>query len=246
MDRAAKYIHELKSSTSLMRKFAARYLKDYGDDRAIEPLIEALSDEHHEVRREAADTLGVIGNGRAVEALQNATGDADEKVRKSAEEALKAIAGRTVPPVKTETGSRDMEEKPGDRDGLVLASLKGVDAELKRRKYGYKITVDLISGRKQVVRVVTDRSAPDGDDLLVLFTVCAEAAPERYAWALKANARLPYGALALREFDGKEQLILIETLLEEHTGVHEFRKALLTLAEKGDYIESRLTGLDRN
>ncbi|MHC4600545.1 MAG: HEAT repeat domain-containing protein [Planctomycetota bacterium] len=245
MDRAAKYIRELRSSTALMRKFAARYLKDYGDERAVEPLVRALGDVHAEVRREAARTLASIGDERALDALRKAGKDADARVAKAAREAVKTVESRTAPPPPPKPAASDAgDDRPPDRTALLRAALQGVDGSIAERKYGFKITVELVDGRKQYVRVVTDRSDPDGDPLLLFFTLCCEADPERYAWALKANARLPLGALAIREVGGREQLILMETFLEDHASVDEIRKAVLTLAEKGDYIENRITGKD--
>ncbi|MHC5037742.1 MAG: HEAT repeat domain-containing protein [Planctomycetota bacterium] len=245
MDRAEKYIRELKSSTVLMRKFAARYLKDDGDERAIEPLVEALNDSHADVRKEAAITLGHLGDERALTPLREAATDRDAQVAEAAKKAAAKIEerfGKSAGPLETPV-SRPAPE-PRSREDLIRASLANADAKIEKRKYGFKFTLALPRGRSQAVRLVVDRSDPDGDPLFLLFTILGEADPKRYAWALKANSRLPYGALAIREVEGREQLILIETLLEADTTEDELRKAVLTLAEKGDLIEQRLYGQD--
>tara|TARA_B000000460_G_C21378590_1_gene332805 strand:+ start:406 stop:630 length:225 start_codon:yes stop_codon:yes gene_type:complete len=50
-----------------VRLHAAEALGKIGDERAVEPLIEALNDEEGHVRRGAAVALGRLGYERAVE-----------------------------------------------------------------------------------------------------------------------------------------------------------------------------------
>jgi HEAT repeat protein len=71
-----------------VREAAAWALRRIGDKRAVEPLIQALRDEDHDVRRAAAEALGTIGDPRAVEPLIRALRDENWEVRKAAVEAL--------------------------------------------------------------------------------------------------------------------------------------------------------------
>jgi len=64
-------------------------LADIGDERAVEPLIEALKDDKWYVRRCSVRALGIIGDERAVEPLIEALKDDDESVRESVSIALK-------------------------------------------------------------------------------------------------------------------------------------------------------------
>lgn len=57
------------------RELAAAALADVGDKMAVDPLIEALSDEIDFIRRSAARCLGRIGDERAVEPLIKALSD---------------------------------------------------------------------------------------------------------------------------------------------------------------------------
>ena len=50
-----------------VRRGAAGALGKIGDERAIEPLIQAPEDIHCDVRRQAAEALGEIGDKRAAE-----------------------------------------------------------------------------------------------------------------------------------------------------------------------------------
>jgi HEAT repeat protein len=56
----------LKSEDVQIRQFTAYLLGQAGDERAIEPLIEALADENVGVRGAAANALGTLGSENAV------------------------------------------------------------------------------------------------------------------------------------------------------------------------------------
>ena len=72
-----------------VRMKAAEVLGEIGDERAVEPLIQALKDKDEFVRQCAAEALGEIGDERAVETLNQAL--KDEWVREEAAKALKKI-----------------------------------------------------------------------------------------------------------------------------------------------------------
>jgi HEAT repeat protein len=78
----------LSHKAKRVRGCAARFLAEYGDLRAVEPLIKLLKDEYKEIRVSAARTLGNCGDKRAVEPLTDALRDEDADVRVAAAEAL--------------------------------------------------------------------------------------------------------------------------------------------------------------
>lgn len=59
-----------ESEDSQLRQFVAYLLGQAGDPRAIEPLIDALQDDHVGVRGAAANALGNIGSAEAVPYLR--------------------------------------------------------------------------------------------------------------------------------------------------------------------------------
>jgi HEAT repeat protein len=63
-----------------------------GDPRSTEPLLNALADDHWQVRRAAAEALGRLGDARAVESLIQALADIHQGVRCAATEALGILA----------------------------------------------------------------------------------------------------------------------------------------------------------
>ncbi len=76
---------------SLLASRAARALGDLKEERAIEPLIEALQDRNEDVRCAAARALGDIGDPRAEEPLRLASQDEYREVRDSARGAIKHL-----------------------------------------------------------------------------------------------------------------------------------------------------------
>jgi len=83
-------IEALRYKDEYVRKDAAIALGKIGDERAIDPLIQALKDKHY-VRREAARALGVIGGERVVGPLIQALRHEDGTVRMYAASALGKI-----------------------------------------------------------------------------------------------------------------------------------------------------------
>ncbi len=62
-----------------------------GDQRAVEPLVLALTDHDTEIRSDAAEALGMLGCRQAVEPLFDALSDLDNDVREAAAKALGQI-----------------------------------------------------------------------------------------------------------------------------------------------------------
>ena len=78
-------------SDTFIRGRAAQTLGIVGDSRAVEPLIQALSDADRWVRMAAAWALGRLGDTRAVNNLVQALDDEDWLVRTEASRALGKI-----------------------------------------------------------------------------------------------------------------------------------------------------------
>jgi HEAT repeat protein len=65
-------------------------VRDLGDVRAVQPLIERLRDSNKFVRQCAAEALGEIGDPRAIEPLKaRLDTEEDEQVRNSIKRALR-------------------------------------------------------------------------------------------------------------------------------------------------------------
>ncbi|HUS64734.1 MAG TPA: HEAT repeat domain-containing protein [Kofleriaceae bacterium] len=92
----AEKVHDLSqllahSKSEKERIAAAVSLGRLRDDRALKPLVRALSDESNVVRALAATALGYLDQPAALPALQRASRDPDMTVRRSATEAIATI-----------------------------------------------------------------------------------------------------------------------------------------------------------
>jgi HEAT repeat protein len=88
------YVAMLESPDPGNRWKAAESLARTGDNRAVDPLISALSDEDWRVRQKAAWALGYLGDPKAIPALRRAYRDDLEGVREMITEAITMITMR--------------------------------------------------------------------------------------------------------------------------------------------------------
>ena len=89
IDNVEKFIEKLKDDDFDVRRSAVNALQDIGDNRAIEPLIEALKNEHKlNIRWSIRRGIKKIGGENVVESLINALTDDDHKGREAIAEAL--------------------------------------------------------------------------------------------------------------------------------------------------------------
>jgi tetratricopeptide (TPR) repeat protein len=109
-----------------VRREAARALGQIGDERAVEPLVQALGeDEETNVRRAAAEALGQIGDERAVEPLMWALSEGLEEVRQSAAFALAEMASdRTLDAIDQAIARNDDQSWPYCAKGRALRNMK--------------------------------------------------------------------------------------------------------------------------
>lgn len=90
-------IDQLNSPNWQVRYRAVDLLKVVGDERAVPPLIAALTDDHDTVRFLVAHALGMIGDSRAVKPLVTALHTADPDTQWAAARALAEIGSAAVP-----------------------------------------------------------------------------------------------------------------------------------------------------
>jgi hypothetical protein len=98
-------------------------------------------------------------------------------------------------------------------------------------------------GRQQVVSLEFFEFEDKG--LVRLYSVIGSThrlAAERLALALRVNARLAHGALAVRD----DELVMTDTLLLADAGPGEISATLRYLAETADYYEKIFFGTDEH
>ncbi len=93
----------------IVRGRAALMLGKLGDVRAVDPLIEALSDSGYQTRLHAAEALGKIGDRRAIKALLRVVESDRDTVGEAARTALHKlgypVAQEDTPPPQPQTES---------------------------------------------------------------------------------------------------------------------------------------------
>lgn len=98
--KADAMLVDLKDTHWLNRKYAAESLGDLKDRRAINPLVEALTDEVGDVRQRAYDSLIKLG-GPSVQALIPLLVSEEDDLRQSATEIIRKIGKPAVEPLAT-------------------------------------------------------------------------------------------------------------------------------------------------
>jgi len=89
--RLLHYLGMLKEEDPSQRWKAAEGLARLGDERAVDPLIDALADDDWRVRQKAAWALGQIGDPRALLPLRRALLQESEGVKEIILESLESI-----------------------------------------------------------------------------------------------------------------------------------------------------------
>ncbi len=104
--RADAMLQDLKDSHWLNRKYAAETLGLLKDERAVGPLVEALTDEVGDVRQRAYDSLIKIGKP-SVTALVPLLVSEEDELRQSATEIIRKIGKPAVEPMAVALGEAD-------------------------------------------------------------------------------------------------------------------------------------------
>ena len=99
------------------------------------------------------------------------------------------------------------------------------------------------NGRHQTVLVEASHHAA-ADRLLIITSICCPATPEFYDQALRINADMPHGSIAVADVDGTPSFIVHDTYPRATVDAEEVRKSVKEVAARADGIERLLTGGD--
>ena len=207
-------------------------------DNALDRDMATLANTHAGFvgRRDAARRLG-DGARRAWRALEEHRDDRDTYVRTAVESALtgapEGVTGETVPAASSSP----------DETVRALAEACGNGAPPEARGEGYVVTWSLQGGRKQRV-YLTPYTGKDGRALIRVFTYCGAATAEAKDWVLRSNAKLVRCAFALHKRKGRDYLILVHNLVADEATRAVARKTVEEIASHGDWLESKLSGMD--
>jgi serine/threonine-protein kinase len=109
----------------------------------------------------------------------------------------------------------------------------------------YRLDISLPKGRGQVV-FVEPSSHGAAERLLVISSICGNADAAYFEHALRLNAEMLHGSLALKEIDGVPKFVVIDTYPRSTVDAEEVRRSVLEVASRADAVEQLLAGIDRH
>jgi HEAT repeat protein len=165
-----RWLTQLRSNDVTLRSDAAHQLGKLGDERAVEALVEALSDSDEYVRKSAVTALRRIGGPASMEGLRRALADRSEQVVLQAVNGLRDMRDReAVEPLVRVLTRRERSLQLAATDALIRIGADAVaplmeafkDRALRRRigNQIWKILVDM--GTKSIdplLQMLTDEN----------------------------------------------------------------------------------------
>lgn len=246
-DRTGAEARGLIAQLSDFRTRAAARTRLVALGKAAAPeLRQALESRLEGVAWSAANILADMGADEAIDALIQAL--SNQRAGDAAHEALVRITGRDFgDDAEAWTQWRKLGEEGGKAvgDEELAKSLAGDKAAFEKTPSGYAYTIQLAGSRHQRVDLVLTFKDSDGTPLVVLYSECGPASADRYEWALKANMRSPFGAVALRDTSSGPKFVVVDTYLRDAVTTKQLTRALEAVAARADAMEQQLTGMDR-
>ena len=117
------------------------------------------------------------------------------------------------------------------------------DIRWKREGQRYRIDLTFSGGRRQTAFIEPSDHAA-ADRLLRISSVCCPALSVYFEPALRLNAEILHGALAIAEIDNEAVFVMVDNYPLSTVDPEEIRRSVLEVAHRADAIEKLLTGLD--
>lgn len=198
--------------------YSGTTLEELSDAIAYEPLP-SVRNGQTKIPLEMAECLNML----AAKSPANRPRDAAE-----AAQLLRAVAGQ----------ERDVESLLHE----AFADVPGVT--WKRAGNAYRLQLSLPDGRGQAV-IVEPSGHTAGERLLLIYSLCCRAEPAYYEEALRLNAEILHGGVALRDYEGVSHFVVMDTYPRGTVDPEEIRRSALEIGSRADAVEALLTGLDR-
>lgn len=125
-------------------------------------------------------------------------------------------------------------------DGKLTWYREAGDAASEGR---YRLEMVFPSGRRQTAFIEPSLHAAV-DQLVLISSRCGPARPEFYEAALRLNAEMQHGALAIRMIDGEPSFVIIDSYPRSTVDPEEIRRTVIEVAQRADAVEKLLTGGD--
>ena len=128
---------------------------------------------------------------------------------------------------------------------LTKAFANHPEIQWNREGRRYRINLTFSNGRRQTAFVERSEHAA-ADRLLKISSVCCSALSVYFEPALRLNAEILHGALAIAEIDHEPVFVMVDNYPLATVDPEEIRRSVLEVAHRADAIEKLLTGLDLN
>ena len=217
--------------------------------RAVEPLLDCLDSTNESVLWAAVESLGELRAAEAVEplmdllergvlvvdvceALTQITGkDCGVDVKRW----RKAISDGQPPSTPAIPSAQECVRQTGDYLGVVPTGSGN----------SYRFVLSQPDGRSQKVAVFFGREDAKGDELVVIYSECGPIDPKHHELLLRKNMTIPAGAFAIRDIDGKPQVVMVDTMVAATVTPSALAKKIENIAVRADAVEKSVTKEDR-
>ncbi|WP_231734211.1 serine/threonine-protein kinase [Calycomorphotria hydatis] len=108
---------------------------------------------------------------------------------------------------------------------------------------GYTLQVPLPEGRGQTV-YVEPSPQESAVRLLTIYSPCCAADANYYEDALRLNAEIAHGGVAIKQFEGSDMFCVIDNYPRATVDPEEVRRSVMEVAHRADAIERLLTNRD--
>lgn len=153
--------------------------------------------------------------------------------------------------------AKEPDERPPAREAArrltdALACARDLDALLREafsdhqevhwRRDGstYRLQLRFPDGRGQSVFLEQE------DDLVHVYSTCCPADADHHAFALRLNAQLLHGAVAIRRIGGVDHFVMLDNLPIATVDAEALQRGVVAVAHRADEVERQLTGQDRH
>lgn len=205
-------------------------------DATIHELVKTLQnrDSGWVARRDAVEKIGK-GAHSLLSVLLDFQRDGDMDVQMEVE--------RRLEPLHILLSTSGKNRKQYTLKDLALACEKHGQRIVETYKTGFVVTVKLDAGRSHRVYIMPHKLRA-GRNIIRLFSLCGEATPEKFAWALRANTKLSHGAFSLLTFNDEEYLAIMNNILKEEATPAMVKRGVKEMAFYGDWLEEKIHNMD--
>lgn len=131
-----------------------------------------------------------------------------------------------------------------DLESLIRQAFQNQpDVQWSRQGERFVLDLRFPHGRRQRVYLEASQHAA-AERLVIIQSLCAKAEPAYYETALRLNAEMLHGALALREIDGESVFVMLDSYPRATVDAEEIRRSVLEIAHRADAVERLLTDRD--